>query len=130
MSEAQGGLQGGLDVVLPVPLHPIRLRQREFNQSLLLAHELSRELRLPLLFDILERNRWTRPQVELDGEERRKNVRKAFSIKRPEQIERLRVLLIDDVYTTGATVNECARVLKKAGAKAVHVLTLARMGGA
>ena len=121
--------QGSLDVVLPVPLHPVRLRQREFNQSLLLAHELSRGLKMPLLFDVLERSRWTRPQVELDGEERRKNVRKAFSIKRPEQIVGLRILLIDDVYTTGATVNECAKVLKKAGAKTVHVLTLARMGG-
>jgi predicted amidophosphoribosyltransferase len=64
------------------------------------------------------------------GEERRKNVRKAFSIKHPEQIAGLRVLLIDDVYTTGATVNECAKILKKAGAKEVHVMTLARMGGA
>lgn len=123
------GVQEGLDVVLPVPLHRGRLRQREFNQSLLLAHKLSRGLHVPLLIDVLERSRWTRPQVELDGEERRKNVRKAFVVKRPERIEGLRVLLVDDVYTTGATVNECAKVLKKAGAKAVHVLTLARMGG-
>jgi len=122
-------VQGGLDIVLPVPLHPTRLRQREFNQSLLLAHELSRGLKLPLVFDVLERSRWTRPQVELNGEERRANVRKAFVVKRSARIEGLRVLLIDDVYTTGATVNECAKVLKKARAKAVHVLTLARMGG-
>jgi len=128
--DASGNLQGGFDAVLPVPLHPVRLKQREFNQALLLAHGLSRELGLPLLFDVLERSRWTRPQVELDGEERRKNVRKAFSVKRPEQVSGLRVLLVDDVYTTGATVNECAKVLKKAGAKAVHVMTLARMGGA
>jgi ComF family protein len=128
--DAPGNLQRGFDVVLPVPLHPVRLRQREFNQSLLLAHELSRGINLPLLFDALERSRWTRPQVELDGEERRKNVRKAFLVKRPEQVEGLGVLLVDDVYTTGATVNECAKVLKRAGAKEVHVMTLARMGGA
>jgi ComF family protein len=119
----------GVDVVLAVPLHRARLRQREFNQSLLLAHRLGRELSAPLLIDALERSRWTRPQVELDGEERRKNVRKAFTVKRPDQIEGRRILLVDDVYTTGATVNECAKVLKKAGAQAVHVLTLARMGG-
>lgn len=102
--------QGGLEVVLPMPLHPTRLRQREFNLSLLLAHELSRELKLPLLFDALERSRWTRPPVELDGEERRKNVRKAFVVKRAGQIKGLRHLLMGDVYTTGATVNECAKV--------------------
>ena len=134
MREAQEGLQGdlqkGVNVVMAVPLHRDRLRQREFNQSLLLASFLSRNLKVPLLIEGLERNRWTRPQVELDGEERRKNVRKVFSVPRPEWIKGHRILLVDDVYTTGATVNECAKVLKKAGAQAVHILTLARMGGA
>jgi len=106
MSQAQEGL----DLILAVPLHRARLRQREFNQSLLLAHRLCRELSVPLSIDALERIRWTRPQVELDGEERRKNVRKAFTVKRPNQVAGRRILLIDDVYTTGATVNECAKV--------------------
>jgi len=121
--------QEGWDLVLAVPLHRARLRQREFNQSLLLAHRVGRGLSVPLSIDALERIRGTRPQVELDGEERRKNVRKAFSVKRSGQVEGRRILLIDDVYTTGATVNECAKVLKKAGAKTVDVLTLARIGG-
>jgi ComF family protein len=118
---------GPLDVVLPVPLHPKRLREREFNQSLLLAREVSLAFGIPLQGDNLHRVRWTRPQVELNGEERRKNVRKAFEVKWPDRLEDRCVLLIDDVLTTGATVNECARVLKRAGAKTVNVLTLARM---
>jgi ComF family protein len=126
---AAEGVGSGFDAVLAVPLHPARLREREFNQALLLARGLSSGLKLPLLVDGLERMVPTRPQVELDGDERRKNVRKAFRVKRPGRVEGRRLLLVDDVYTTGATVNECAKVLKKAGAKAVHVMTLARMGG-
>ncbi len=118
---------GKLDVILPVPLHPKRLRQREFNQSLLLAREVSLASGIPLQVDNLCRARWTQPQIELSGDERRKNVRGAFEVKWPDQVQDQSVLLIDDVYTTGATVNECARVLKKAGAETVNVLTLARM---
>lgn len=116
-----------LDVILPVPLHPKRLRQREFNQSLLLAKEVSLASGIPLQVDNLRRMRWTQPQIELNGDERRKNVREAFEVIRPDRVQDRSVLLIDDVYTTGATVNECARVLKRAGAKAVNVLTVARM---
>jgi len=116
-----------IDIVLPVPLHPKRLRQREFNQSLLLAYELSTASGLPLQVDNLRRVRWTRPQVELNGEERRKNVRRVFEVRWPDQVYDRSVLLVDDVFTTGATVNECAKVLKRAGAKAIYVLTVARM---
>jgi ComF family protein len=118
---------GRIDVILPVPLHSKRLRQREFNQSLLLAREINLATGLPLQVDNLRRVRWTQPQIELNGEERRKNVRKAFEVKWPDQVEDRCVLLVDDVFTTGATVNECARALKRAGAKSVSVLTLARM---
>ena len=118
---------GKLDMILPVPLHTKRLRQREFNQSLLLAREVSLATGLLLQVDNLRRVRWTQPQIELNGEERRKNVRRAFEVRWPDQVEDRCVLLIDDVLTTGATVNECARVLKRAGAKSVNVLTLARM---
>lgn len=116
-----------LDVILPVPLHSKRLRQREFNQSLLLAKEVSLASGFPLQMDNLRRVRWTEPQIELTRDERRKNVRGAFEVKWPDQVQDRYVLLIDDVFTTGATVNECARVLKKAGAEAVNVLTVARM---
>lgn len=114
-------------MVLPVPLHPRRLREREFNQSLLLAKEISRALRIPLIPDNLQRVRWTKPQIELKGEERLTNVKGAFEVKDPKDIECKSLLLIDDVYTTGATVRECSKVLKKAGAEKVYVLTLARV---
>ncbi len=118
---------GKLDVILPVPLHAKRLRQREFNQSLLLAREVSLAFGIPLQVNNLRRVRWTQPQIELNGDERRKNVRGAFEVKWPDQVQDQSILLIDDVFTTGATVNECARVLKKAGTEVVNVLTVARM---
>jgi ComF family protein len=81
-----------------------------------------------ILFDglTLFRSRWTEPQTTLSRTERQKNIKGAFSIRHPEKIKGRKILLVDDVYTTGATVNECARVLLKAGAKFVDVLTLAR----
>ncbi len=116
------------EVVIPVPLHPSRLRNRGFNQSLLLADPVSRGLDAPLDYSSLDRVRPTRPQVELTPEERRANIRGAFAVRRPERIEGRRVLLVDDVFTTGATVSECARVLRKAGAQEVVVATLSRSG--
>jgi len=115
-----------IDCIIPVPLHVARLRQRGFNQALILAHELSRTFSLPLSFDNLKRVRPTRPQVELTGTERIKNVAGAFALRRPDELKDRGVLLIDDVFTTGATMNECARVLKNAGASRVTALTLSR----
>jgi ComF family protein len=116
-----------VDAVLPVPLHPSRLRAREFNQSLLLAAWVSRRLGRPLLPDALRRLRWTEPQTTLTRAQRRANVRGAFAVRHPKPVTGRRLLLVDDVYTTGATANECARVLRKAGAAEVYVVTLARM---
>jgi ComF family protein len=115
-----------IDMVMPVPLHPKRLRQRGFNQALLLAHCMSVKYGIPLDYDNLARIRPTRPQVELTGKERVTNVAGAFSLKLPETVESKHILLIDDVFTTGATMNECAAVLKKAGAGQVTACTLAR----
>jgi len=115
-----------VDLVMPVPLHPSRLRTREFNQSLLLADRIARRLKLPLSFEHLERIRATRPQTELDRTDRARNVRRAFAVREPDGVKGRRVLLVDDVLTTGATVNDCARALKRAGADSVTVLTLAR----
>lgn len=115
-----------LDVAMPVPLHKKRLRLRGFNQSLLLAHGVSERFMIPLNYDNLIRSRDTRPQVELSGSERAENVRGAFSLLRPAEVCEKKILLIDDVFTTGATMNECAKVLKDAGAATVTVLTLAR----
>lgn len=115
------------DVLVPVPLHLERLRWRGFNQAALLARRLARQWALPLDPFGLTRTRATPPQVGLDETERRRNVAGAFAVPRPERVRRRRILLIDDVYTTGATVNECARVLKRAGARRVDVLVLARV---
>ncbi len=121
-------LPAGLDadLVIPVPLHPTRLREREFNQSLLLADRVAKHLSRPLSFTNLVRTAPSEPQSTLSRKERMKNLRRAFAVRRPESIARKRVLLIDDVFTTGTTVNECANVLRTAGAEAVFVLTLAR----
>ena len=116
----------GIDRIIPVPLHTSRLRQRGFNQALILAHVLSKTFTLPLSYDNLKRVRFTRPQVELSGDERIKNVAGAFALRSPDELKDLDVLLIDDVFTTGATMNECARVLKDAGASRVTALTIAR----
>ena len=113
-------------LILPVPLHPRRLRQRGFNQSLLLARRISRQHSVPLDFTALQRIRHTQPQTQLSGSERQKNIRGAFEVRRPQVIVDKHILLIDDVFTTGATVQECSRVLLKAGAKQVDALTLAR----
>jgi ComF family protein len=115
-----------VDLVLPVPLHASRLREREFNQSLLLADRLSQRLGVPLSFEHLIRTRATPPQTKMDRDERARNVRKAFAVAKPGEIEGRRLLLLDDVLTTGATVNECAKALRKAGADFVAVVTLAR----
>lgn len=115
-----------VDALLAVPLHPRRLRRRGFNQSLLLAQALSQRAGMPLLADALQRVRRTRPQIGLDDQERKRNVRGAFAVIQPERIAEKRLLLVDDVLTTGATADECARVLRKEGAGSVHLLTAAR----
>ncbi len=115
-----------VDGVAPVPLHIHRLREREFNQALALAQVVCRAAGWPLWWDLLERIRPTAAQVGLEAAERRRNVRRAFTVRRPKQVEGKTVVLIDDVLTTGSTVNECARVLRRSGAAAVRVLTVAR----
>lgn len=115
------------DVIVPVPMHAWRRYRRGYNQSELLARELGRRLNIPLCH-ALRRARHTAPQVGLSADERAGNVRDAFEL-RPRHRETARtntILLIDDVCTTGATLHECARVLKQAGASHVIALTLAR----
>jgi ComF family protein len=114
------------EIIIPVPLHRSRLRSRGFNQSILLGKMFSSLLSLPMLVDGLIRTRQTEPQIDLSAEERRNNVKGAFAVKRTDRIPGKRILLLDDVMTTGSTVNECAMVLKKAGAAAVMVATIAR----
>jgi ComF family protein len=113
------------DLMIPVPLHPRRLRERGFNQALLLTRELSRRTGIAHRNQVLEKKRTTVPQVSLTGIEREKGVRGAFHLADEAEVEGKGILLIDDVYTTGATVNECARILLAGGARRVDVLTLA-----
>jgi ComF family protein len=114
------------DLIVPVPLHIERLRWRGFNQSLLLAQTIGRKNKSTVDPFLLERVRATTPQTQLNENERRTNVRGAFAVSVPEQLQGKTVLLIDDVYTSGSTVNECARVLRHNGAEVVDVFTLAR----
>jgi ComF family protein len=116
-----------VNAVIAVPLHVRRLRQREFNQSLRIAAWVARRLDRPLWPDMLRRTRWTAPQTTLDRTQRRSNVRRAFAVRNPDAVAGCRFLLVDDVYTTGATVNECTRALRAAGATDVYVVTVARM---
>ena len=114
------------DLILPVPLHPKRLRWRGFNQALLLARQLSRAYGIATDPLVLRRIKETPPQTQLNEEERRRNVRDAFALAPGRSLEGKKILLVDDVYTSGATVNECSRTLKKSGVERVFVVTLAR----
>lgn len=113
------------DAIVPVPLHWRRYFSRGFNQATDLARPLSRHFRISILKRSLRRVRHTRPQVSLPPKERKSNIVNAFKVTRPARVAGKKLLLIDDVITTGATLNECARVLKDAGASEVTILTLA-----
>lgn len=113
-------------MIMPVPLHRKRLRERGFNQAVILARRIAKRFSLPLDFLTLRREFFTEPQVGLGYEERSVNVRGAFTVRKAERTTGKRILLVDDVYTTGSTLTECARTLLDAGADSVAVLTLAR----
>lgn len=114
------------DLIVPVPLHKKRLRQRGYNQSVLLAKRVAKETGVRADLFLLARVVLQPPQVGLEQRQRLENVKGAFALRKNSDPKDKGILLIDDVMTTGATVNECARVLKKAGAARVDVLTLAR----
>ena len=131
LAEAGHSLTQGIDVVVPVPLSRWRLLSRRFNQAAILAQELSRRTGLAVDVGLLRRRRFTRSQVGLTRDERRRNLAGAFVVPRQRRasVHGRNVLLIDDVITTGATVEACARVLKRAGAAHVDVLALALVTG-
>lgn len=115
-----------LDLLVPVPLHPRRKRERGFNQAEALALVIKESVGLPLDTHNLRRIRFTPSQTTLDRKERLANVRLAFQVRDKRVFVKKKVLLIDDLFTTGATINECSRMLQEAGAKEVYALTLAR----
>jgi ComF family protein len=118
---------GGGALLVPVPLHPRKRRERGFNQSELLAEAISARAGVPLVKDALVRRRETGTQTGLSAAARRANVRGAFAVRRRARIEGQRIVLLDDVYTTGATALACAQALLAAGAREVRLLTLARV---
>lgn len=115
-----------LDIIVPVPLHRTKLRERSFNQAAILASSLSRKLKIPCISNNLTRIKAGMPQIDLPKRGRLKDIKGAFKAKRPALLKGGSILLIDDVFTTGATVNECSKVLKLAGARYIEVLTLAQ----
>lgn len=118
---------GTFDLLAPVPIHAVRRRERGYNQAEEIAREASRYLRLPVLANALSRTRATISQTKLNREQRAHNLEKAFRCADPAAIRGKRILLVDDVFTTGATVGRCAELLLEAGAVCVGVLALAKV---
>ena len=114
-------------LIIPVPLHIRRLRERGFNQALILAKPIGKKYRIPVNFSLLKRRKFTLTQTGLDKKEREKNMKGAFTVIDNAKIKGKNIILIDDVYTTGATINQCTKTLIQAGAGKVAVLTLARV---
>ncbi len=114
-------------LIIPVPLHIKRLRKRGFNQSLVLARAVEHKRQIPVNFSVLKRHKFTLTQTGSNRNERKENIKGAFEVTNKKKIDGKNIILIDDVYTTGATINECAKTLIKAGAQKVAVLTLARV---
>lgn len=126
MDAALGAHRTAIDAVVPVPLHWRRLVVRRYNQSALLGFALARRLGVPCRPGLLTRVKYTTPQMRLTREQRLRNVRGAFAVPASADVAGKTLLLVDDVVTTGATVDACAAVLMQAGAAAVHCVALAR----
>ncbi len=116
-----------VDVIIPVPLHPTRLRERGFNQSYLLAKAVGDQLKIQVWEKALSRTRYTQPQAKMQRKERLRNVTDAFNVNPIFNIKSKNIVLVDDVFTTGSTMNECARTLCLAGARTVTSLSIVRV---
>jgi ComF family protein len=126
-AKLEAELPDGADLIVPVPLHRRRLAGRGFNQAAFLAREIGRETGIALAVDALRRSRPTRSLAGLDPEERTREVREVFTVRRRGRVAGRRVLLVDDVLTTGATAEGCCRVLKESGASWTGVAVAARV---
>ncbi len=116
----------GVEAIIPVPLHPAKEKKRGFNQARVLARRLSKIKNIKLIEKRLVKVKNIPPQTSLEADERARNVRGAFRVRKPEELQSKIVLLVDDVYTTGSTLRECSSVLKKAGVKEVRAVTVAQ----
>lgn len=114
------------DMIIPVPMHKKKMQKRGYNQTELVANELEKSLGIPMRKDILSKVVNTTTQSKLGGKARQSNIQHAFFIKNDVEVENKKIILLDDIYTTGATSEECSRVLKEAGAKEILVLVLAK----
>ena len=115
------------DIIIPVPINNKRYKERGYNQSLLIAKEIPKFIEnIYLRTDIIIKSKETKTQSSLNKDERKKNVKGAFEINKNINLANKKILIFDDIYTTGSTVNECAKVLKKFGVKEVNVLTIAK----
>lgn len=121
-----GFASDSVDLLVPVPLHVRRLGRRGFNQAGILARMLGEKLGMTVRFDALVRKQWTDPQTRLSRMERLENVKGAFAVRNEAEVEGKRIILVDDVFTTGTTLSECAKTLKASGAVAVHAVTVTR----
>lgn len=129
LNQAGAEILAQADYLVPVPLHRWRILRRRYNQSALIAQYLSGDTKIPCLLGALKRARATLTQGHLQVNERYKNVKNAFTVNHHcfDLIQKKHIVLIDDVYTTGATVTECSKALLKAGVSSVNILTLARV---
>jgi len=116
----------GVDIIIPVPLFPEKQKKRGFNQASVLAKELARQKDIELIEGQLIKVKRTLPQTSLEASDRRKNLKGAFEVVHDQRIKGKTVLLVDDVYTTGSTLQECSLVLMKAGTLEVRALTIAQ----
>ena len=120
------GLLKKYDIIIPVPIHKKRKIQRGYNQTQLIASKISKDLKIKLCDDVLIKSKNTIAQSKLDKNKRKQNIKGAFKVLNFGKIQGKNVLLFDDIYTTGSTANECSKILIKAGAKMVGVLTIAK----
>lgn len=114
------------DIIIPVPIHKKRRLKRGYNQTELIAKEICKNISLELKTGVLIKQKNIKAQSELNKNERKQNIKNAFEIKNINEIIDKKILLFDDIYTTGSTVNECSKILKKAGAKQIGVVTIAK----
>lgn len=120
------GFLKSYDIIIPVPISKRRKSLRGYNQSEMISKKVAKKVQIEYRDDILYKIKDTLPQSLLDKERRRENIKDAYYIKNKEAVKNKRIVLLDDIYTTGNTVNECSKVLKEAGAKEIGVLTLAK----
>ena len=114
------------DIIIPVPIHKKRMKERGYNQSELIAKELARISQIKCYTDILIKTKNNKPQSTLSGDLRKENVKNVYKLRNQEKIKNKKVLLLDDIYTTGATVTECIKELQKANVEKIGIMTLAK----